>query len=206
MIPDALWFASSFFGFVGVPLLILGIKDRHGGTMGRWAWVAFGLAAAGAVVMIMPWMVPFGLLLAGLGALIAGAHMLGEGRSPRFATVLFSAGLLISLGVWVATDLVGDSVRDYWGDQVLPRVISFAAAIALFVPGTSLLAVGSIRRHLSRSQRHRRLSPGRPRAALSCKKAPVKAGALARSVQGTTVRHKTTGGRHSLTMAQRRSP
>lgn len=139
MIPDALWFASSFFGFVGVPLLILGIKDRHGGTMGRWAWVAFGLAAAGAVVMIMPWMVPFGLLLAGLGALIAGAHMLGEGRSPRFATVLFSAGLLIALGAWLAVDVIGGGTIDYWGDPVLPRVIAFALVIPLFIPGYFLI-------------------------------------------------------------------
>ena len=139
VIPDALWVASSFIGFAGIPMLILGIKDRHGGTMGRWAWVAFGLAAAGAVVMILPWMVPVGALIAGVAALITGAHMLGEGRSPRFATVLFTTGLLISVGVWVATDLVGDGVRDYWGDQVLPRVISFAAAIALFIPGYFLV-------------------------------------------------------------------
>ena len=137
--PFGVWLTLSFVGFAGVPLLILGIKDRHGGTMGRWAWVAFGLATAGAIVMIAPWMVPVGVLLAGLAALIAGAHMLGEGRSPRFATVLFSSGLLIALAAWIVTDLIGTSTRDYWGDQVLPRVIAYALVIPLFVPGYFLV-------------------------------------------------------------------
>ncbi|MGD2061155.1 MAG: hypothetical protein PVF87_09840 [Acidimicrobiia bacterium] len=133
------WFVLSFAGFAGIPLLILGIKERHGGTMGRWAWVAVGLGVAGAVVMIAPWMVPVGALLSGSAALITGAHMLGEGRSPRMPTVLFSSGLLIAVAFWVGMEQVGGGVRDYWGDAVLPRVIAYAAVILLFIPGYFIL-------------------------------------------------------------------
>ncbi len=65
--------------------------------------------------------------------------MLGEGRSPRFATVLYSSGLLISLGLWVVAELVGNGTRDYWGDQVLPRIIAFAVMIPIFIPGYFLI-------------------------------------------------------------------
>ncbi len=137
--PGWYWFALSFLGFAGIPLLILGIKERHGGTMGRWAWVAFGLAVAGAVVMIAPWMMPAGGLLSGTAALITGAHMLGEGRSPRLPTLLFSSGLLISVAIWVLMEQVGGGVRDYWGDLVWPTVILAAAVILLFIPGYFML-------------------------------------------------------------------
>ncbi len=137
--PWPLWVTVSFVGFAGIPLLVLGVKDRHGGTMGRWAWVAFGLAVAGAIAMIAPWMVPAGALLGGLGALISGAHMLGEGRSPRLASVLFASGLLISLVAWLVLDLAGAGVRDYWGDLVLPRVVAYSAITVLFVPGYFLI-------------------------------------------------------------------
>lgn len=137
--PWPLWVAVSFIGFAGVPLLVLGLKDRHGGTMGRWAWVAFGLATAGAIVMIAPWMLPGGALLAGVATLIVGAHMLGEGRSPRLPSALFASGLLIALAAWVVVQLAGAGVRDYWGDLVLPRVVAFAAIGILFVPGYFLI-------------------------------------------------------------------
>ena len=134
-----LWVAGSFLGFAGVALLILGIKERHGGTMGRWAWVSFGLAAAAAIVMIAPWMVPVGALLAGLATLIAGSHMLGEGRAPRFAAVLFSSGLLVAMAAWIVIQQIGVGVRDYWGDPVLPRIVAYATVISLFVPGYFLV-------------------------------------------------------------------
>lgn len=137
---DTTWpvFAISFLGFAGIPLLILGLKERHGGTMGRWAWLAIGLAGASAIVMVAPWMLPVGAVLAGLGTLVAGFHVLGEGRSPRVPTLLFSSGLLMSVAAWVIASQFG-GVRDYWGDLVMPRVVASATIVALFVPGYFLV-------------------------------------------------------------------
>lgn len=139
ILPYAVWGPLSVVAFGGVALLVLGLKKRHGGSLGPWAWVSFGLAAASTVPMVAPWMIFVGAPLTGLAALIIGVLMLREGAAPTLATVMFTTGLLLSVGIWVITDLTNIGTTDYWGEPVLSRIVAFGAMGVLFVPGYFLL-------------------------------------------------------------------
>ena len=141
IVPLGVWRVVYAVAFGGAAVLIYGIKQRHGGVLGKQAWVGFGLAMAGAVFAVLDaWILVSPVaLFTGLGALIIGLSMLREDLSPRFATTLFTVGLLLSLGIWAGIEIAGIGTTDVHGDAILPRVVAFATMGVVFVPGYFLL-------------------------------------------------------------------
>lgn len=118
---------------------MVGLLRRHG-SLGWLGLVAVALAGLGAAATLLSWFVYGWGILLGAGMLLLGAGLLRRGLAPPAATLAFSTGMLLGIGVYLALNALEVGWTDSYGDY--PLALALALLTMGVVTGTGLFGLG----------------------------------------------------------------